>query len=91
MTDKVILAIPFIFMIYPFFAEEDGISTIKMSVAIKFHFAYRFDIDVILLNLISDKTKHLNFLKQETKYKKIFEQLSDKLLQSKIIDFSNKS
>jgi hypothetical protein len=30
--------------------------------------------------LISTKTKQLNFLKQEVKYKKIAEQLSDKLL-----------
>jgi hypothetical protein len=42
------------------------------------------------LNLISNKTKHLNFLKQEVKYKKIAKQLSDKLLQSKISAFNNK-
>ena len=33
------------------------------------------------------KVKHLNFLKQEVRYKKIAKQLSDKLLQSKINNF----
>jgi hypothetical protein len=61
-----------------------------MGVLVKFHFASRFDIDVNQLNLISAKTKQLNFLKQEIKYKKISEQLSDKLLQSKISAFNNK-
>jgi hypothetical protein len=42
------------------------------------------------VNLISAKTKHLNFLKQEVKYKKIAKQLSDSLLQSKISAFNNK-
>jgi hypothetical protein len=36
MTDKVILGIPFIFMLYPFTAEEDGVSTVKMGVPVKF-------------------------------------------------------
>ena len=73
--DKVILGIPFIAMLYPFTAELDGVSTIKMGVLVKFHFALRFEIDVckLSLNLISAKTKHLNFLQQEVKYKKISE------------------
>ena len=33
------------------------------------------------------KVKHLNFLQQEVKYKKIAEQISNKLLQSKIDNF----
>jgi hypothetical protein len=92
MTDKVILGIPFIFMLYPFMAEEDGVSTVKMGVPVKFHFVSRLDINVnqLNLNLIFAKTKHLNFLKQEVKYKKIAEQVSDKLLQSKISAFNNK-
>ena len=90
MTNKVILGIPFIFMLYPFSADDEGISTVKMGVPVKFHFASRFDVDVNQLNLISAKTKQLNFLKQEVKYKKIAEQLSNKLLQSKISAFNNK-
>jgi hypothetical protein len=46
MTNKVILGIPFIFMLYPFQVELDGVSTVKMGVPIKFHFASRFKIDV---------------------------------------------
>jgi hypothetical protein len=68
-TDKVIIGIPFIFMLYPFSADDEGISIVRMGVPVKFHFASRFDIDVNQLNLISAKTKHLNFLKQEIKYK----------------------
>jgi hypothetical protein len=68
------------------------VSTVKMCVPVKFHFASRFEIDVnqLNLNLISTKTKQLNFLKQEVKYKKIVQQLYDKLLQSKISTFNNK-
>jgi hypothetical protein len=90
MTDKVIIGILFIFMLYLFFADDEGISTVKIGVPIKFHFASRFDIDVNQLNLLSAKTKHLNFLKEEIKYKKTAEQFSDKLLQSKISTFNNK-
>jgi hypothetical protein len=59
------------------------VSTVKLGIPVKFHFALRFEIDVnkLNLNLISTKTKHLNFLKQEVKYKRIAKQLSDKLLQ----------
>ena len=37
--------------------------------------------------MIHSKTKHLKFLKQELRYKRIVEQLFDKLLQSKIDNF----
>ena len=64
MTDKVILGIPFIDMPYPFSAELDGVSTVKMGITVKFHFVSKFEIDVCQksVNLISSKTKHLNFL-----------------------------
>ena len=51
MTDKVIFGIPFISMIYPFKAELDGVSTVKMGVPVKFHFASKFEIDVSKLSL----------------------------------------
>ena len=67
-------------------------SIVKMGVLVKFHFASRFEIDVckLSLNLIFAKTKYPNFLQQESKYKKISEQLADKLIQSKILAFNNK-
>jgi hypothetical protein len=88
LSEKVILGLPFIAMLYPFYVDETGVSMIKMGVNVKFHFASRFDIDISRLSLIFAKTKHLNFLKQEVKYKKIAEQVSDKLLQLKIIAFN---
>ena len=55
---------------------------------VKFKFASKFEIDNDdALNLIHAKTKHLNFLQQDVRYKKIDERLSNKLLQSKIDNF----
>jgi regulator of replication initiation timing len=51
MSDKVILGIPFIFMLYPFKAELGEVSTVKMGVPVKFHFALRFEIDISQLSL----------------------------------------
>jgi hypothetical protein len=58
MIDKVILGIPFIVIYFPFKAELDGVSKIKMGVPVKFHFASGFEIDVsqLSINLISTKT-----------------------------------
>ena len=67
---------------YPFLVEHDGITTDPFGKKFKFKFASKIEIDTdAALNLIHTKTKHLNFLKQEVRYKKIAEQLSDKLLQ----------
>ena len=75
MTDKVILGLPFKNVLYPFLVKHDGITTNPFGQKVKFKFA----------------TKHLNFLKQEARYKRIAEQLFDKLLQSKIDNFKKKS
>lgn len=81
-TDKVILGILFINSLYPFLSEHDGITTDPFGQKGKFKFASRFEIDIDdYLNLIHAKTKHLNYLKQEVKYKRIVKQLYDKLLQ----------
>ena len=58
MIEKVILGIPFIFMLYPFKAKLDGVSTVTMGVPVKFHFTSRFEIDAsqLSLNLIHDRT-----------------------------------
>ena len=87
MTDKVILGLPFINALYPFLVEHDGITTDPFGQKVKFKFASNFEIDVDTLTLIHAKIKHLNFLQQEVKYKTIAEQISDKLLQSKIDNF----
>jgi hypothetical protein len=92
MSEQVILGMPFVAMIYPFKADLHGIKTNVMGVPINFQFASKFEVDIChrSMNYISAKTKHLNFLKQDVMYKKIFEQLSDKLLQSKIVAFHEK-
>ena len=88
MTNKVILGLPFINALYPFLVKHDGITTGPFGQKVKFKFSSKFEIDTDdALKLIHAKTKHLNFLKQEVRYKKIAEQFSDKLLQSKIDNF----
>jgi hypothetical protein len=51
MSNKVILGIPFIFMLYPFKAELGEVSIVKMGVLVRFHFASRFEIDISQLSL----------------------------------------
>ena len=81
MTVKVILVILFVNTLYLFLTEHDGITTNPFGQKVKFKFASKFEIDTDdSLNLIHTKTKHLNFLKQEVRYKRITNQLSDKLL-----------
>ena len=67
MTDKVILELPFINALYPFFVEHYEIATYPFGQKVKFKFASKFEIDTDdALNLIHAKTKHLNFLKQKS-------------------------
>lgn len=91
MTDKVILGIPFISTLYPYLVENDGITTDHFKQKVKFKFVSKFEVDTSRSSnsLLSAKTKHLNFLQQEIKVKKISKQLSSKLLWSKIDDFQN--
>ena len=87
MTDKVILGLTFINALYPFLVDHNGITTDPFRHEIKFKFASKFEIDIDdTLNLIHAKTKHLNFLRQEVRYKKIVEQLFNKLMQKMLID-----
>ena len=74
MTDKVILDLSFINALYPFLVEYDGITIDPFGQKVKFKFASKFEIDTNdALNLIYAKNKHLNFLRQEVRYKKIAE------------------
>ena len=57
-----------------------GITTDPFRQKVKFKFASKTEIDDAL-NLIHAKVKNLNFPQQEVKYKKIAEQISNKLLQ----------
>ena len=87
MTDKTILGLLFVNALYPFLVEHDGITTNPFGQKVKFKFASKCEIDTdYASNLIHAKVEHLNFLKQEVRHKKIFEQLSGKILQQKIVD-----
>jgi hypothetical protein len=71
-SDKVILGNPFLYLLYPISSiDETGIITVKMGTEVKFTFASRLDIELDRLNLVTAKTRHLNSLKQELKYKRI--------------------
>nr|XP_023891405.1 uncharacterized protein LOC112003442 [Quercus suber] len=88
MTDKVILGLPFINALYPFLVEHDGITTDPFGQKVKLKFVSKSEIDTNnASNLLYAKIKHLSFLQQEVKYKKIADQLSNKLLLSKIDNF----
>ena len=86
MTDKVILGLPFINVLYPFLVEHDGITTDPFGQKVKFKFVSKTEI-ADALNLIHAKIKHLNFLQQEIRYKKIAEQISDNYYNKKLIIF----
>ncbi|KAG2716679.1 hypothetical protein I3760_03G138700 [Carya illinoinensis] len=64
MSDKVILGIPFIFALYPFISDKDGITTDPFEQKVKFNFATKFEIDTdkSLKSLLLAKTHHLNSL-----------------------------
>ncbi|KAG2703841.1 hypothetical protein I3760_06G155300 [Carya illinoinensis] len=89
LTHDVILGMPFLNMIYPFLSEADGITTDPFGQKIKFKFASKFEHDTARRSvfLLSAKRKHLDFLKQEIKFKRVSDNLHDPLLRSKIEDF----
>ncbi|KAG6644061.1 hypothetical protein CIPAW_08G029600 [Carya illinoinensis] len=78
LTHDVILGMPFLNMIYPFLSEADGITTDPFGQKVKFKRS---------VFLLSAKRKHLDFLKQEIKFKCVSNNLHDSLLRSKIEDF----
>ena len=54
LTDKVILGLPFINVLYPFLVEHDGITTDPFGQKVKFKFASKFEIDVDNLSYKKD-------------------------------------
>jgi hypothetical protein len=88
MTDKVILGLPFITLLYPFTTDYDGLITYPMDEKVKFKFlvkpqqsqlnAYKNNSISKSVNLIKSKTQYIEFLQEEIKVKRIEEQLSQK-------------
>jgi FtsZ-binding cell division protein ZapB len=90
MTDKVILGLPFITLLYPFTTDQDGLITYPMDEKVKFKFlgkpersqlnAFKSNSISKSVNLIKSKAQHIEFLQEEIKVKRIEEQLSQKVL-----------
>ena len=74
MTDKVILGLPFIHLLYPFMTEEDGITTSPFGQPVKFEFISKLELSKINLLkensisqsicLINNNRQHLSFLNE---------------------------
>jgi hypothetical protein len=100
MTDKVILGLPFITLLYPFTTDHDGLITHSMDENVKFKFlakpelsqlnAYKSNSISKSINLIKSKTQQIEFLQEEIKVKRIEEQLSQKTLQQRIQLFEDR-
>ena len=63
LTNKVILGLPFINVLYPFLVEHDGITTDPFGQKVKFKFASKTEIDID--NLTYEKDSPINALIQE--------------------------
>ena len=100
MTDRVILGNPFMCLLYPFIIDSEGITTHPFGQPVKFKFlrspepreiSSLQEVSVsITLKLISTKTQHLEYLKDDLKLKKVEEQLACKNIQAEIRKFEEK-
>ena len=97
MTDRVILGNPFMCLLYSFITDSEGITTHHFDQTVKFKFLRSLESREIsclqdlsiskTLNLISAKTQHLEYLKDDLRYKRVEEQLTCKDIQTKIRKF----
>ena len=100
MTDRVILRNPFMCLLYPFITNSEGITSLPFGQPVKFKFlrspepreiSSLQEVSVsITLKLISTKTQHLEYLKDDLKLKKVEEQLACKNIQAEIRKFEEK-
>ena len=100
MIDRVILGNRFMCLLYPFIIDSEGITTHPFGQPVKFKFLRSSepreisslqDVSVSkTLNLISAKTQHLKYLKDDLKYKKVEEQITCKDIQAEIRKFEEK-
>ena len=100
LTDKVILRLTFITLIYPFKTEYDGIITYLFDEPVKFNFLSNPEILTLkafqenniskALACIQAKTKQITFLQEEINFKRIENQLQNSFLQQKIKTFEQK-
>ena len=100
MTDRVILGNPFMCLLYPFTVDSEGITTQPFGQPVKFKFLRSLEPREIstlreisvskILNLISAKTWHLQYLKDDLRYTRVEEQLACKNIQDEIRKFEEK-
>ena len=100
MTDRVILGNPFTCLLYPFIVDSDGITTQPFGQPVKFKFfrspepreiSTLQDISISkTINLISAKTQHLEYLKDDLRHTRVEEQLACKNIQDEIRKFEEK-
>ena len=98
MTDKVILGLPFIYLLYPFTTSTKGLVSKHLGQTVTFNFVLEpeeKDLKTIqdqsvtkTLTILNNKKNHLKHLKNEIRYKRIEDQLTSDKLQSKIKQFN---
>lgn len=74
MTDEVILGLPFVYLLYPFTTDIDGVTTKPFGQSVTFRFISKPEVKKLrqlkdhsiskYLRLINQKTKHVKFLKE---------------------------
>ena len=100
MTDRVILGNPFMCLLYPFTTDSEGITTYPFGQPVKFKFLRSpepreinslQDLSISeTLNLIRAKARHIQYLKDDLRYKKVEEQLTCNDIQTEIKKFEEK-
>ncbi|CAL8118500.1 unnamed protein product [Prunus armeniaca] len=98
-TDEVILGLPFIALLYPFQVDYDGVISTYLGEKVKFEFLSKPELhnlralqkqSVSKSIQIIRKNSQLNFLKEEIRFKRVEQQLSDASLQLQIQQFETK-
>ena len=98
--DPVILGLPFIALIYPFKVHHNKITTKVLGQKVTFEFCTETDLKQLrhlqkdsisrFLKTITNKSQHINFLKEEINHRRIEEQLTNKSLLETINIFQKK-
>ncbi|CAK9165538.1 unnamed protein product [Ilex paraguariensis] len=100
MTDKVILCVPFIYLLYPFTTYINGLTAKPFGQKVTFKFLTKPQVKKLRqlkecsismsLNLITQKTNEVKFLTEEINHKRVQEQLANPILIKKIEEFKTK-
>ncbi|KAM2636698.1 hypothetical protein EV1_021297 [Malus domestica] len=99
LSDPVILGLPFIALLYPFKTHHNRITSKVLGQKVNFEFCLETDLKKLRhlqkdstsrsLNIISNKTKHLQFLKDDIHHKRTEEQLKQEIVSQKNFKFED--